>query len=78
MSYSWTYVACKCPYNPYIGVSASNYYMKTVLVISLKCQGKTAKEFLSTHWFYCLTWKKIKFVVFKWSRMPTVKFQKSS
>ena len=55
MSYSWTYVACKCPYNPYIGVSASNYYMKTVLVISLKCQGKTAKEFLSTRWFYCLT-----------------------
>ena len=71
-------MACKCPYNPYIGVSASNYYMKTVLVISLKCQGKTAKRIFKHSLVLLSDMKKKKFVVFKWSRMPTVKFQKSS
>ena len=72
MSYSWTYVACKCPYNPYIGVSASNYYMKTVLV-------RKNRKIIFKHSLVLLSdMKKKKFVVFKWSRMPTLKFQKSS
>ena len=58
-------------------MNAGNYNMKAVFFLMQNIKEKPQKDFWALIGF--IVWhEKKKFVVFKWSRMPILKFQKSS